>query len=113
MNLKTILTESLLLYTIRVVIKVEKRQNRTDLFNKIRALPQVIIVEPENNEYLDKKSNDLYGFSLLKIKFVAESNPEESIDQIKNLAMIGDEDNAPIEGLIKFIYKPKSIVKVQ
>lgn len=108
MKLKELLLENLSLYTIRVIIKVDKSYNRTDIFNKIRALPGVIIVEPENNDFLSSKENDTFGYSLLKVKFLAPNQPIEDIKVIKHLAMVGGETK-PVQGLVKFIIKPKSI----
>ena len=112
MKITNILLEVLDVYRCSCIVKVDKTVNRTDIFNQLRALPYVVIVEPENNDYLASRETDQYGFSLLTIKFLGKGNPVHTCRYIKKLAIRGSDNNKPIKGLIKMLIKTKSIDKV-
>jgi cell division protein FtsX len=106
MKLLKILTEKILeTYFIQVVIKVDnKNANNTEVYNQIRALPGVVVVRVINDERIENLSTGDYDFQLLNVKFLNNSTPLETIQNIKKQALT-------IYGLVKFYPREKSLTK--
>jgi cell division protein FtsX len=106
MKLLKILTEKILeTYFIQVVIKVDnKNANNTEVYNQIRALPGVVVVRVINDERIENLSTGDYDFQLLNVKFLNNSTPLETIQNLKKQALT-------IYGLVKFYPREKSLTK--
>lgn len=107
-QLKNILLEGLILYKIEVLIKSSTDENQVFVYNEIRGLKDVVVVTVEQNDFLKTKSNENFQFALLKMKFLATSDPKESINKIKTDALV----TSKIPGLIQFIPRFNTIEKV-
>ena len=106
---KIILNEKMLdIYSIDVLIKTAKSENKVGIYNHIRALKGVVVVKVEQNEYLDSQATETYEYSLLHMKYTISASPEEEIKKIKTDAMLTNK----IDGLLQFIPRMKTIQKV-
>lgn len=97
-----------IIYKIEILIKTDTEQNKTFIYNSIRGLPGVVTVNVDQNDYLDSQATDKHEYSLLKMKYMVTSTPEEDIHKIKKQAMITEK----IEGLVQFIPRNQTIQKV-
>jgi hypothetical protein len=107
-KLKNILLEGLILYKIEILIKSSTDENQVFVYNEIRGLKDVVVVTVEQNDFLKTKSNDKHQFALLKMKYLATSDPKEAINRIKTDALVTNK----IPGLIQFIPRFNTIEKV-
>lgn len=107
-NLINILTESLVLYRIEVLIVTSPEENQVVIYNEIRALPNVVVVNIEQNDFLKSKSNDKYDYALIHIKFLASQEPKSAILDIRKDAF----ESRKIKGLYKFIPRFKTLEKL-
>jgi hypothetical protein len=106
---KDILKETLMdIYSVDVLIKTDKFENKVGIYNHIRALKGVVVVKVEQNQYLDSQGTDKFEYSLLHVKYTAPSSPEEAIKRIKTDALV----TSKIDGLLQFIIRFKTIKKV-
>jgi len=104
-KLHNILLESISVYYVEVLIKTTGGENKVEIYNQIRAIHGIIVVSIEHSDFLMSKSTDNYEYSLLKIKYLVTSTPEEDIHQIKIMAQ------KQIPGLIQFIPRIKTLEK--
>jgi hypothetical protein len=107
-KLTDILTEALVLFKIEVLIKTSNDENQVYIYNEIRGLKDVVVVTVEQNNFLKTKSNDKHQFALLKMKYLATSDPKEAINRIKTDALVTNK----IPGLIQFIPRFNTVEKV-
>jgi hypothetical protein len=104
-----LLQEKLLdIYSIDVLIKTDKTENKVGIYNHIRALQGVVVVKVEQNAYLDAQATDQFEYSLLHVKYTVSNTPEEDIKKIKTDAMLTHK----VDGLLQFIPRFKTIKKV-
>jgi len=96
------------IYKIEALIKVTNDINKTFVYNSIRGINGVVVVSVEQNNYLDSQKTDEYSYSLLKIKYMVTTKPEDDINIIKKKALISDK----IEGLIQFLPRFQTIQKI-
>jgi len=82
-KLENILNEILSIYRIEVLIKTNSNYNQVLIYNEVRALPGVVVVTVQQSDFLDNKATNVAEFSLLKLKFIVQSTPEEEIQKIK------------------------------
>jgi hypothetical protein len=108
-SLKTILNEQIDLYQGDVIIKNDNDTNQKDIFNQIRAVPNVITVTPVVDEYLASQRTDKIEYALIKIKFISSGNPMDDLQQIKSKTMSGGDGFKKAEGLLSFIIRPKTV----
>jgi hypothetical protein len=108
-SLKTILNEQLNLYQGDVIIKNTTATNQKDIFNQIRAVPNVVTVTPVVDDYLLSQRTDEIEYALIKIKFISSGNPMEDLQQIKSRSMSGGEGYKKVDGLLAFVIRPKTI----
>lgn len=108
--IKTLLNEDVNLYQGTAIIENDPGISQKDIFNKIRALNNVIVLTPIHDEYLYKKRTDIKEYALIKIKFINHGRPEEDMEQIKKLAMGGEKK---IEGLRQFIIRPQTLKAIK
>lgn len=108
MKLHNILLEGLTLYRTDVLIKTDVSENQVYIYNEIRGLKDVVVVTVEQNEFLRSKNTDKYHYSLLKIKYLVGTSPEETIKKIKTDSLV----NHKIKGLLQFIPRFQTIEKI-
>ena len=104
-KLSNILLEGISVYSIEALIKTTAGENKVEIYNQVRALPGIIVVTVEQSDFLDKKATDNYEYSLLKMKYIVNTTPEEDIDKIKLIAP------KLVPGLVQFIPRLKTIEK--
>ena len=111
-EIEQILQESIKLYTAFVLITVDKQVDRMDIFNKLRAVPNVVIVKPKDSDYLNSKETETTGYSYVNIKFIATGDPVEMIKRIKFVALHGGKTIDRVDGLKGFKINLDKIKKV-
>jgi len=107
-----VLNESLNLYQAYVLISVNKDIDRADVFNAMRAIPNVVIVKPKDSDYLNSKETDSIGYSYVNIKFISNHNAILDFKEIKKIALAGNDEAYKVEGLISIKFKPSQITRV-
>jgi hypothetical protein len=106
-SLQTILNEATFeTYFTQVVIKMGSDFNFTEIYNQIRGIKDVIVVNVVDTEKLDAASNDNYKYTLLEIKFLSAGTSISTIKLIKHEAL-------KIPGLVKFYVRTKTILKIR
>ena len=108
MKLSNLLLESLVLYRIDVLIKTDASVNQVYIYNEIRGLKDVVVVTVQQNAFLQNQSTDKHHYSLLKIKFLTDNTPKETINRIKTDAL----QTHRIDGLLQFIPRYQTIEKI-
>ena len=108
MKLSNLLLEGLILYRIEVLIKTDANENQVYVYNEIRGLKGVVVVTVDQSDYLRSKNTENYNYSLLKMKYLAEESPKESILGIKEDALVTNK----INGLLQFIPRFQTIEKI-
>lgn len=108
-QLKQILKESLTLYEIEVLIRTsrDKDINKIEIYNRLRALQGVVVVNIEQNNFLQTKTNERSEYSLVHVKYIVGRDPVEAINIIKQDALM----HARIPGLLQFIPRIKTVKK--
>ena len=109
-SFKTILNEEVNLYQGDAILKNNIDTNQKDIFNQLRAVPNVIVVTPVVDDYLASQRDDKIEYALVKIKFISTGNPMEDLQAIKSRAMKGGEGYKKVEGLLSFVIRPKTII---
>lgn len=105
-KIKDILSETVVkIYYCQVLIKTSTEQNRVYIYNEIRGLKDVVVVNVNKNDYLDSQKTDKHEYSLLEIKYLVRGTPEEDIKKIRHGALITNK----IPGLLQFIPRFKTI----
>lgn len=107
-KIMTILTEVMSLCYCEVLIKTDDEFNKVTIYNEIRALPGVVVVNVEQNQYLTNRNKGNYEYSLLKIKYISKDTPENDIKKINMMA----KSTYKIKGLLQFIPRIKTIKKL-
>ena len=109
-SFKTILNEEVNLYQGDAILKNNIDTNQKDIFNQLRAVPNVIVVTPVVDDYLASQRDDKIEYALVKIKFISTGNPMEDLQAIKSRAMKGGDGYKKVEGLLSFVIRPKTII---
>ncbi len=104
-KLSNILLEGITMYYIEALLKTTAGENKVEIYNQVRALPGIVVVTVEHSDFLDSKSTVNYEYSLLQIKYIVKTTPEEDINKIKINAQ------KTIPGLVQFIPRLKTIEK--
>jgi hypothetical protein len=107
-KISNILLEALILFKIEVLIKTSTDENQVYIYNEIRGLENVVVVNVEQNDFLKDKGNDKHQFALLKIKYLASEEPKAAINSIKTDALV----TTRIPGLLQFIPRFNTLEKV-
>ena len=105
MNLSNILLEGISVYSIEVLIKTIAGENKVEIYNQIRAVSGIIVVTVEHSDFLDSKATNQYEYSLLKMKYIVSSTPEEDINKIKSISI------KTIPGLVSFVPRLNTLEK--
>lgn len=108
MKLSNLILEGFTIYRIDVLIKSSQNVNQVYIYNEIRGLKDVVVVNVVQNDYLKSQSNDKHHYALLSIKYLARTSPEETIKKIKTDALV----TTRIDGLLQFIPRFQTIVKI-
>ncbi len=108
-QLKQILKESLTLYEMEVLIRTsrDKEVNKIEIYNRLRALQGVVVVNVEQNNFLHTKTDERSEYSLIHIKYIVGKDPVESMNIIKQDALM----HSKIPGLLQFIPRVKTVKK--
>jgi hypothetical protein len=108
-SFQNILSEiKLNIYYCEVLCKTSKDENKVFIYNEIRGLKNVVVVEVEKNEYLNSQADEKTEYSLLKIKYISRDKPHDDINRIKLDAM----SHSKIRGLLQFIPRFKTLKKI-
>lgn len=102
-----VISTELNLFTCYVVIKCLRDANRMQIFNQIRGLEGVVVIEPLTSSMISSHDTEKYQFSLIQLKFIAYGIPKSEIEQIRSRALSGK-----IKGLRSFIPQMKTLNKV-
>jgi len=108
MKLSNLLLEGLILYRIEVLIRTDAKTNQVFIYNKIRGIAGVVVVTIDQNDFLQGKNTDSHHYSLLRIKYLADKEPKESIDDIKTDCLVTNR----IQGLLQFVPRYNTIEKI-
>lgn len=114
MKLGQLLTEGYNVYKCEVVLKTDAQLNKTDVFDRLRAIHDVIIVSPKANSLLTSKSNNIEEYTLVNIKFLVpgEFQAIEKLNNIKEESLKGSEKEGKIVGLKQFIIRKDTLKKI-
>jgi hypothetical protein len=104
-KLHNILLENINVYSVEALIKTIAGENKVEIYNQIRAVSGIIVVTVEQSDFLDSKATNQYEYSLLKIKYLVSSTPEEDINKIKVNSV------KTIPGLVSFVPRLNTIEK--
>lgn len=104
MKLTQILKENYSISKIEVLLKTKTEHvSKTEIINKIRAVPYIIIVRLQEDPRLLAQSTDSYEYTILSIKFLnTMGSPSAALEKIKNIVLVGDEDMHKIDGILEF-----------
>ena len=96
-------------YSCMIIVKFQKRINRTQAIERIRAIKSVTVVESRSDdalEALNKKLKD-YEYSNIELKFVTNKSAESQIDEILRNMVFSNEKigHARVPGVVAA--KPK------
>lgn len=114
MKLKQLITEGYNVYKCEVILKTDAQMNKTDVFDRLRAIHDVIIVSPKSNPTLDARSNDLDEYTLVNIKFLVPGD-EKALDRLNGIreeSLKGSEKEGKIIGLKQFIVRQDTLNKI-
>lgn len=113
-KLATILKESYETYQYTVLLKNYKSINKSEIINKIRAVPYIIrvkVVEDPRLEQINKKYD--YEYTFLKIKYLnVFATPQKATKVIKHIVLNGQKGFHKIDGVIAFKSINNSLHKV-
>lgn len=102
-NLKTILNEVYNLHKMEFLLVSDINMNKSEIINRIRAVPYVVIVRVIEDPRLTQRNNDKYEYTLLSIKFIdVFGRPSKTALQIRNITRAGDNHMNKIKGVYKF-----------
>lgn len=111
-EIKQILTESISLYNAFILISVDKNFDRMDVFNSLRAVPNIVIVKPKDSDLLNSRETDDTGYSFVNLKFIAIGDPISVLHKIKHMALNGSKTTRKVEGLKTFNIQSNKIKKI-
>ena len=107
-----VLLESLYLYQCFVLITVDKQTDRSDIFNALRAIPNVVIVKPKDSDFLNAKETEDTGYSYVNIKFISNRNAVSDFKKIRQYALMGGMGTSRVIGLKALKFNPSKIYKI-
>ena len=116
-KLKDILAEALNIYSVDVIIVSDKDANITDVFDGIRAIRRVTIVNSNTGDEREAKNRsrtDGKEVHTATIKFVAGQDPKQDLDFFKTTMLQSDkgDPNKRIPGLRHIVFRPESLNKL-
>jgi hypothetical protein len=111
-EIKQILSEEISLYNAFILISVDKNVDRMDIFNSLRAVPNIVIVKPKDSDELNKRETEDTGFSYVNLKFIAIGDPMTLLLKIKHMALNGSKNMRKVDGLKSFSIQSNKIQKI-
>jgi hypothetical protein len=106
-SLETLLSEAAFeTYFVQIVVRMRTDYNITEIYNQVRGVKDVIVVNVVDNEQLDAASTKDAKYGLLEIKFLSSGTPTNTVKAIKHEAL-------KIPGLIKFLVRTKTLLKIR
>jgi hypothetical protein len=106
-SLETLLSEAAFeTYFVQIVVRMRTDYNITEIYNQVRGVKDVIVVNVVDNEQLDAASTKDAKYGLLEIKFLSSGTPTNTVKTIKHEAL-------KIPGLIKFLVRTKTLLKIR
>ena len=112
-EIKQILFESIGLYNAFILISVDKNYDRMDIFNALRAVPNIVIIKPKDSDVLNARETEDTGYSFINLKFIAIGNPIGVLHKIKHMALNGSNTMNRVEGLKTFNIQANKIKKIE
>jgi hypothetical protein len=110
MKLLQILKESYTISKVEVLLKTDPSVSKTEVINKIRAVPYVIIVRLREDPRLTAQSTEQYEYTLITIKFLnIFQSPSDALKVITNTIKAGDKHMHKIEGVLDFRPLPSTL----
>lgn len=99
-------------YDCDFIVKLVKKYNKSDIYDRIRGLQNVLTVQAIENKKLSSmnKGSD-YEYAMINVKFVTDKEPKEQMDDLVKLMVKHDEANPNIVGLVAAKYNDKTLVK--
>jgi hypothetical protein len=112
--LQKLLLENYSIYKAEIVFKTNPLFNKSEIFDQVRAIHNVTVLNPVSDEFLDTKTTDVQEFTLATVKFLVTPNMTalQELDRIKESALRGDKKINKIRGLLQFNIKEDTITKV-
>lgn len=110
MKLTNILLENMSLFKCQILIKTDININKLDIFNQIRALPNIVTLNIKSSSFLDSKRTSQFEYSLIDIKFISRQTPDKDLESIKKYALSGV---TKIQGLRQFLPRLKTLEQIQ
>lgn len=104
--------EDLQIYKIGVIIKFDRSYDRFQIYNKIRAIQDVVIVTPRDVNGLDRRNTDKVEYGYVTIKFISSTHPNDTIKNIEMAATRGHDKAKKIDGLLGMYYNISKIAKL-
>lgn len=102
-SLRHLILESYNIHKIQCLMKSNPQVNKSEIINKIRAVPYVIIVRTKEDPRLLYRNTDKYEYTLMSIKFLnILAKPSDTVKRIKNIILNGNADLHNIRGVIQF-----------
>jgi hypothetical protein len=108
-DLKKLLLEGLSIWRVQAIIRTDSHINKNEIFNQIRALSGVIVLEVESSEYLNKQKTTQFEYSLIYFKFIARDNPSDELAEIVSSAL---QSENKIRGLRQFVPRVKTLKQI-
>lgn len=113
MKLLNILKESYDLYKVDALLKTNLSVSKTEIINKVRAVPYIIIVRLREDPRLMAHSSSKSEYTLLSIKFLNfYKSPSDTLMKIHNIMKQGDEGFHKIPGLLDFRPLTQTLKKI-
>ena len=112
-EIKQVLFESISLYNAFVLISVDKNYDRMDIFNSLRAVPNIVIIKPKDSDVLNARETEDTGYSFINLKFIAIGDPVGVLHKIKHMALNGSNTTKKVEGLKTFNIQSNKISKIE
>lgn len=103
-------------YEVIILIKTEKKINRTQVQERIRGIEGVTIVDSMESDRLDtaSKKDSKYNLDLYRVKFMTNKRPEEKVEIMKRDILHSDpaKDSFKINGVVSASPDMKTIKKI-
>jgi hypothetical protein len=109
--------ESLDFYECMAIVKIKKERTKlSDAYDEIRAIPYIVTAQPKHSDFIEKRSNELYDYAQLKIKFLSyKETPLDSLNDIRETATkgLGDTGKYKVYGLVGLIAREDTIQLIE
>jgi hypothetical protein len=114
MELRHLLLENYQIFKAHALMKSNPEVNKSEIINKIRAVPYVIIVRTKEDPRLTYRNTENFEYTLMSIKFLSiMGKPSDTLKRIKNIVLDGNQDIHNIKGVIQFRPLFNTIKKVK